>query len=190
MTETGGSSRLILGLTGPNASGKSEVALHLQTAGFASHSLSDIVREEATLRGLDHSRKNLIAVGNELRRAEGPGVLAARIVSRLGERDVVDSIRNPSEVAELRRLSGFYLIGLDAPVELRYQRARRRGRLGDGDTLADFIVREEAENTSDPAAQQLRATLGLADVVVRNEGEIGALLERIDQLVTGWSGSV
>ncbi len=126
-------------------------------------------------------------MGNDLRRAEGPGVLALHIAPRLGDRDVVDSIRNPKEVDELRRLTGFHLIGLDAPVEMRYERARRRGRLGDGDTLADFVAREEAENTSDPAAQQLRATLKLADVVVRNEGELAVLLGRIDQLVTEWS---
>jgi dephospho-CoA kinase len=181
--------RLIIGLTGPNASGKSALASHLESRDFRLHSLSDIVREEAGARGLDHSRENLIAVGNELRRAEGPGVLAARLGPRIGRRDVVDSIRNPSEVAELRRLEGFHLVGLDAPVELRFQRARQRGRIGDGTTLEEFVRMEESENTSDPAAQQLRATLELADVILLNDGSLASLLERADRLLDQWGGT-
>ena len=38
---------LVIGLTGPNAAGKGEVANHLEARGFRLHSLSDIVREEA-----------------------------------------------------------------------------------------------------------------------------------------------
>ena len=179
--------RLIVGLTGPNASGKSEVAVHLQRLGFACHSLSDIVREEASARGLDHSRAHLIAVGNDLRRVGGPGVLASRIRSRLAQRDVVDSIRNPAEVEELRRVPGFHLLGLDASVELRFERSRRRGRLGDGECLEDFMAKEEAENTADPAAQQLRATLQLADVTLVNDSELPSLIEQVDRTLSEWS---
>ncbi len=179
--------RLIVGLTGPNASGKSEVAAHLRRLGFACHSLSDIVREEASARGLDHSRVHLIAVGNDLRRAGGPGVLASRIRSRLAQRDVVDSIRNPAEVEELRRVPGFHLLGLDASVELRFQRSRRRARPGDGASLEDFMAKEEAENTTDPAAQQLRATLQLADVTLVNDGELQSLLDDIDRILSEWA---
>jgi len=183
------SARLIVGLTGPNASGKSEVAGHLKRLGFACHSLSDIVREEAGARGLAHSREHLIAVGNELRRAGGPGVLASRIRSRLAQRDVVDSIRNPAEVEELRREPGFHLLGLDASVELRFQRSRLRGRLGDGTSLDDFMATEEAENTTDPAAQQLRATLRMADVTLVNDGELPSLLQQVDRILSQWSAA-
>ncbi len=187
MADSKAAVRLIVGLTGPNASGKSEVAAHLQRLGFACHSLSDIVREEASARGLDHSRVHLIAVGNDLRRAGGPGVLASRIRSRLAERDVVDSIRNPAEVEELRRVPGFHLLGLDASVELRFERSRRRARLGDGACLEDFIAKEEAENTADPAAQQLRATLQLADTILVNDGELQSLLDGIDRILSEWA---
>ena len=39
-----------MGLTGPNASGKGEVALYLGGHGYSLHSLSDVVREEAVRR--------------------------------------------------------------------------------------------------------------------------------------------
>ncbi len=107
-----------MGLTGPNASGKGEVASFLAASGFDVHSLSDAVREEATRRGLDHSRDHLIRVGVDLRSEHGPGALALSVLPRLKWRAVVDSIRNPGEVEVLRRLPHFLLLGIDAPQAL------------------------------------------------------------------------
>ena len=178
----------VVGLTGPNAAGKSVVAEHLKGRGYAYHSLSDIVREEAARRGLSPTRAHLIATGNDLRRSGGPMILAVRIGDRLGGRDVVDSIRNPAEVEELRRDPAFRLLGIDASMELRFERARLRGRLGDGDTLDEFRQREEEENTADPAAQQLRATLALADAQVRNDGSLSDLERQVDEILEAWGG--
>ena len=97
---------MVIGLTGPNAAGKGEVAAWLVSRGYTYHSLSDVLREELERRSLPPTRENLIAVGNELRAAEGAGALVARIGARLTGSDVVDSIRNPSEVEALRRLPG------------------------------------------------------------------------------------
>ena len=59
---------MIIGLTGKNAAGKGEVAEYLKKKGFVYYSLSDVIREEATEKGLEHSRENLINLGNELRK--------------------------------------------------------------------------------------------------------------------------
>src|SRR2546427_18681 len=72
---------LVVGLTGPNASGKGEAATFLASQGFSVRSLSDVVRDEATRRGLDHSRDNLIRVGVEMRARHGPGALARRVLA-------------------------------------------------------------------------------------------------------------
>jgi dephospho-CoA kinase len=171
---------VVIGLTGANAAGKGEVALYLATLGFRVHSLSDIVREEAMARGLGLSREHLIRVGNELRRAGGPGVLAERILPRLGARDVVDSIRNPGEVEVLRRATRFVLLAVDAPEALRFARSRARGRDGDPLTLEAFREREREENSSDPDAQRLLATFRLADRTLLNDGTIDDLESRVD----------
>ena len=175
-----------MGLTGPNAAGKSEVARHLVQRGFAYHSLSDIVREEADRLSLDHSRENLIRVGNDLRREGGPAVLARRIRSRLQGNSVIDSIRNPAEVKELRRDGRFRLLGVEAPIEVRFQRSQRRARIGDGDSLDEFRRREEMENTSDPAAQQLRATLALADARLSNGAGLEDLFRGVEEQLATW----
>jgi len=178
--------KLILGLTGPNASGKGEIAEHLRRRGFAVHSLSDIVREEAAARGLPPERENLIRVGNLLREAGGAGVLAERILPRLGTRDVVDSIRNPAEVQVLRRLPHFMLLGVQASWSLRFQRSRARARPGDPETEEGFRLREAQENTSDPRAQQLQATFEMADRIVLNEGNLDELRLTLDNLIADY----
>ena len=38
-----------------------------------------MVREEADRRGINHTRESLQEIGNELRQAQGPGVLGIRV---------------------------------------------------------------------------------------------------------------
>jgi len=175
---------LVIGLTGPNASGKGEVADYLGRHGFSVHSLSDIIREEAARRDLPPEREHLIRIGNLLRREGGAAVLASRLRPRLCRRAVVDSIRNPAEVQELRRLSHFVLIGVRATMEQRFARSQRRARPGDPRTLEEFRQRELQENSSDPEAQQLDATFGLADRVLDNDADLPRLHAAIARLLS------
>ena len=94
---------MVIGLTGPNAAGKGEAALYIKSKGFVYHSLSDILREEAKKSGIEASRENLIRLGNELRRKNGPAFLAIRAIKGLRntENHIVDSIRNPAEIEAL-----------------------------------------------------------------------------------------
>lgn len=172
---------MIIGLTGPNAAGKGEVASCFVSNGFRYHSLSDVLRDELEATGTPPTRDNLIALGNDLRSRLGPGALALKIRPRLSGRDIVDSIRNPSEVEVLRQSQDFVLVGVDAPVEVRYRRALERGRPGDGGTLQEFEAREARENSTDPARQQLARTFALADHVLLNDGT----LEDLRRLATG-----
>jgi dephospho-CoA kinase len=177
-----------VGLTGPNAAGKGEVAQLLTAQGYAYHSLSDVVREEAGARGLTVSRENLVLIGNELRRNGGPGALVDRLAPRLTPPAVIDSVRNPGEVEALRRLERFYLLGVRAPAEVRFQRIRSRGRLGDIRTLAEFRAYERRENSSAAGEQRILATLDLADGVVDNDTTLAALHRRVRELLDSAAG--
>jgi dephospho-CoA kinase len=176
---------LVVGVTGPNAAGKGEVSAYLRGLGFTVHSLSDIVREEAKALGLPPEREHLIRVGTSLREQGGAGVLAARLIPRLGRRDVVDSIRNPAEVQTLRQVPGFVLVGVDAAARVRFARSRLRARAGDPESFDEFEARERQENSANPAGQQLRATFALADRVVHNDGDLDALHRSVDALLAG-----
>ncbi len=175
----------LIGLTGLNASGKGTVAEYLIEKGFSYYSLSDIVRDYATEKGLDHSRENLIVCGNELREKFGPSVLAKRALEKIKEdgssKPVVDSIRNVFEIEELRKIPGFLLIGIDAPVETRFERSKKRGRIGFETNLQDFIAVEQKENSEDPEKQQLFKCLESADIVIINNGSLKDLETRIEK---------
>jgi len=175
---------LVIGITGRNCAGKDSAAESLIRRGFERHSLSDVLREELRARGEAITRPALIAVGNELRAKEGPGVLARRVQSMMRTDFVaIVSVRNPAEVACLRGLEDFVLLGVDAPVEVRFRRESGRGRESAPQTLDEFVELEERENTADPNAQQLDATMALADHVLVNDGTVEELEEDVAAFV-------
>lgn len=179
---------MIIGLTGKNAAGKGEVANYLKSKGFVYYSLSDAIREEAGKRGLEHSRDTLISLGNELRKKFGNGILAERISEKIkkekaaGKKDfVVDSIRNPGEIAELRKSEGFLLVGVVTEQKIRFQRLLKRGRIGDASTFEEFKKQEERENNDEASGQQLDKCLEMADKHISSSGTIDEANKEFDE---------
>ncbi len=177
---------MIVGLTGKFAAGKGTVAELLKERGFVYHSLSDVLRDELRARGTPESRESLLALGNELRAADGPAALAIRIQAKLrdGRRHIVDSIRTPAEVEVLRQLPGFFLLGVDADPQVRFRRLRARARVGDPETFEHFAALEARESaSSNPASQQLHATWALADEIVDNGGTVETLHASVEAVL-------
>ncbi len=179
---------MITGVTGFFCAGKDTMAELLHAKGFAHISLSDIIRQELAARRLEVTIPNLTAVGNELRREYGPGVLAQRALERMdfGRNWVVTSIRHPSEVAVLRRRIDFSLVFIDAPQRMRFARSVLRARSGDPTTFKEFAAWEARQldpHQGDPAAQAMAACRDLADQRMDNSGTIDDLRAKIDALV-------
>lgn len=179
---------MIIGLTGKNAAGKGELASHMKSKGFVYFSLSDALREEATKRGLDHSRDTLINLGNELRKKFGNGVLAEKVNEKIkkgqaaGKKDfVIDSIRNPGEIRELRKNKGFLLVGVITDEKIRFQRLLKRNRLGDAATFEEFKKHEDRENNDEASGQQLDRCLELADKHISSSGTIDEANREFDK---------
>ncbi|HEY8055128.1 MAG TPA: deaminase [Terriglobales bacterium] len=180
---------MIIGLTGTNGSGKTTLADQLKACGFYYLSLSDEIRAELATQGVTATRENLIECGNRLRREFGRAVLAERTRARISpERNyAVDSIRHPDEVTALRQLSGFYLLAIEAPLEVRYQRARARGGPRAPQSFEKFVELEKRELAGvDPEAQNLPACAAMADAVLVNDGDVAQLQQRAEAVITGW----
>ena len=180
---------MIIGLTGKNASGKGEVAAYLKTKGFLYFSLSNELRKEAKEKGIKPVRENLIKLGNELREKFGANYLAKKInlkINNLIKKNknnfVVDSIRSPYEAKELMKNKDFILVGVDAPIELRFKRLLERNRIGDAKTLEEFKQQEERENLKSDTNQQLDETFKLSQKIILNGGSLEKLHEKIDDL--------
>ena len=176
---------MIIGLTGTNASGKTSIVEYLKSKGFEYHSLSDVIREELTRRGLEHSRDNLRRVGNELRQTFGAAALAEIVSQNIGaKRVIIDSIRNVAEVARLRELKQFYLIAVDAPLEVRFQRAKSRGRAENADDIQAFADAENKEKSRTATAQNIDQCMKLADFTIHNDGSLVDLHNKVDAILT------
>jgi dephospho-CoA kinase len=172
----------LIGLTGTNGAGKGEAAAYFMAKGYAYFSLSDVIREELRARGEAVSRDNLIRTGNELRERYGPNVLAKRTVAKVGGPAVVDSIRNTHEVAYLRLQPGFFLLAIDAPVEVRFARVAVRGRDESAADLEAFRNKEDQERTGGETAQQLEACMAAADRLILNDGTIPDLHRKLEEI--------
>ena len=178
---------MLIGLTGRNAAGKGEVAKYLQTKSFYYYSLSDAIREELRARKLEVSRESLIQVGNELRQRFGPSILADRIVelTRPDRNYIIDSIRNPAEVATLRKACReFKLIRVDAPLQTRFDRTVARRRENDPITFEAFVALETREASGDPMSQNLDEVEKLADEILVNDSSLEELRPKIDVMVS------
>lgn len=172
---------MIIGLTGGNCSGKGEIVKYFEKKGFQVLSLSDCLRKEANKRNLPHSREILTGLGNELRKKHGSGILAKRVIKKMKTDNVIiDSIRNPGEINELRKLKNFFLLGVKAPLKIRFLRSIKRSRTGDMRTLYKFKKQEAEENRNKKTNQQLKECMRLADRVILNNGTILDLHRKID----------
>ncbi len=175
---------MILGLTGTNASGKTTIVNYLISKGFDHYSLSDIIRDELARLGRTPSRENLIQMGNQLRAEKGPAVLAEMIKSKLSGRDtVIDSIRNVFEVRSLKQLPDFFLVAVDAPEIIRFERAMARNRPENVSDLAEFLAIEGRERSDQQHQQNIAACMALADFRIFNNGDFDQLQRQVDGIL-------
>lgn len=177
--------KIIIGVTGTFCAGKDTVADYLVRNGFFYLSLSDLVREECLRRNCYNGRDDLIRVANELRQSRGFGILAEMALEKVKEKEkvVIVSIRNPGEVEEFKKNINFFMINVDAPINLRYQRAQQRGKIDDKVNFEKFKAQEDFERKGSGSQQQLDKVASMADYTIINNGTIEDLNKKIDQIL-------
>lgn len=113
-----------------------------------------MLREEADRRGIEKTRQALTDIADELRLKKGHGVLAEMALAKIAKMKetndvvIIDSIRNPGEAEMLRAAlkKHFFLIFVDAPLELRYKRSLDRKREGEGGkSFEQFKAKDDEE---------------------------------------------
>ena len=134
---------MIVGLTGTLASGKGLISDFFKRKGFVYLSLSDTLRDILREKNVELTRKNLQDWGNKLREEQGSDYLAKKVFEKIHYNEcknvVVDGIRNPAEVKYLNNLRNFFLVAVDAPSKVRFERIKSRNRESDPSTWSEFI---------------------------------------------------
>ncbi|MEM5766155.1 MAG: AAA family ATPase [Candidatus Aenigmatarchaeota archaeon] len=178
----------VIGITGTIGSGK-EVVKEILIKNFSCYSvsLSSVIQSQLKNKA---DRKTLQDMGNELRKKYGSFILAKLATDYL-QRDkemiIVYGIRNPGEVDYLRKTFGnkFFLIAVDAPRELRWERIKNMAREGDPKAWDEFVVVDERDQGVGEGleGQQVRRCIDMADMLIRNDGDINQLNEKIDKFI-------
>lgn len=182
--------KMIVGIAGKIAAGKTTVAKFLEEFGFCriscSEPLFDILTgntqgyswvPEVEFKG-EPTRENLIELGRILKEKYGEDILIRLAVDKLRncENIAIDGVRSMGEVDAIKRMGGI-VVYIEAKPEIRFERLRRRGSSKDRGikSLEDLLKFDEWE-------EKLYETTKIkekADIVIVNEGTLEELRDKI-----------
>ncbi|WP_417478814.1 anti-phage dCTP deaminase [Maricaulis maris] len=188
---------LIIAVVGPIGSGSSTVAREILSKFKSEYEYEgEIIKASAIISELsnqveveiDHKNtvsriKGLQEAGTKIRSKYGSDYLVSKIVEKInlkrGEAStsvvtrrhvtIIDSLKHPFEVMQLRRLyeDAFWVFGVFAPEQIRAQRLKSSGF--SGGAAADVIELDRSENKKH--GQQVEKTMHMSDFFIRNSGE-------------------
>ncbi len=183
---------LVFAFVGAPAAGKTEAASAAKEFDIPVITMGEVIREELRKRGLSLNDKNAGRVANELREREGLDAIANRCIPLIKAQKksagknkkviVVDGIRGIGEVETFKKEFDphFVLVRVDAPLQLRYERIKSRGRGDDLLSIEEFMEREERE-----LGWGMEEAMKKADKVVKNEGYLEEFKEQIKGVLAG-----
>ena len=103
---------------------------------------------------------------------------------------IVDGIRNPAEIMELRKLKNFFLIVVDAPSTIRFRRMVEINRESDPKTWEDFLridARDKGMNESE-SGQSVARCMKQADFTLINDKTLEETKEKVEIYCGGYIG--
>lgn len=173
---------LIIGLTGSFGSGCTYIAENILSSHYESGSLSGIVKDlyEQIVGRKHECRNDLQEFGDQQRNEKGKDFFANEVIALINKSDknewVVDSIRNPAEIQAFRNRSrNFYLIGVYAEKETRWQRIKEKNEYKGDRNRFDKDDEKDTGKDSPAYGQRVSDCYYEADIVLRNEEEVIAL---------------
>lgn len=179
---------ITIGITGTLGAGKGTIVDYLvKEKGFVHFSVRDFITQEIERRGMPVNRDSMTIVGNDLRKQHSPSYITDELYKQAqetGKNCIIESVRTPLEVSELRKNSNFYLFAIDADAKVRYERIVVRGSSTDNVSFETFIANEQREMTSDdPNKQNLKACIEQADYLFSNDGDFEDLHQKIEEVL-------
>ena len=175
----------VIAFVGLPLSGKTTASKVAEEMGIPVVCMGDVVREEARRRNLPLTDEVLGKIANELREKEGMDAIAKRCIPLIREKGkdvgvvVVDGIRGIAEVEAFKRaFDDFILIAVEAPLEVRFQRALKRKRSDDVKSIEELKERDRRE-----LSWNLAKALEIADFTIENTSSLDEFREKVRDLL-------
>jgi dephospho-CoA kinase len=173
---------IVVCLIGLNASGKDTIADILGEKGFKSLSCGDVLRKMAKEQGKPLEQELLLAMTEPLKRELGEGFLGKMLLDEFKknswEKCVANGLRRWGEWKELEKADKAIMILVDAPENIRFDRAVKRGR--DGDKLDRDEFNRYDKKLASIGLEKLKAN---ADYIIDNSGTIEELKVLVGNLL-------
>ncbi len=178
---------MLIGLTGRIAAGKETLTDFLRKKGFVYLETSKMLAEELKKRGLEINRWNMQNLGDELREKDGAGALMKMLLKKTEPNKdyIFDSLRNAGEAEFLRNnVKDFFLIAVDAPQKLRFERILRRNKASDPKTWEEFLKIDNRDffDETNPMGQQVGKCMEVADFKITNDADLEKSMKEIEDV--------
>ncbi|MFH0864048.1 MAG: AAA family ATPase [Candidatus Gottesmanbacteria bacterium] len=179
--------RLIIGTVGLPGSGKTTIANYLSKQRFIVVRLSGFLEAEAKKKYGRINRLTLQDIGNEFRKKYGPSVLAELAIKQVKNKNrvVIDGIRNVAEIKFLKQQGSFYLVGINADPQIRYQRLLKikAKALPKWEEFLRLDARDNGRGQSSSGLQVNKCLAKADTVIVHNSQDPQELYEKLDKLL-------
>lgn len=138
----------ILAIVGLPGSGKTTAIEAINDLGCVV-TMGDVVRNEAKRRDIEPSGSNLGKIAQQLRKNEGPGIIAKKCVELIKKKKdniiIIDGIRSLAEVNVFRKFWKFPIIAVIVDEKKRLRRLFKRSRSDDPKNLEELKARDNRE---------------------------------------------
>jgi dephospho-CoA kinase len=160
--------RTVVVLAGMPGAGKSLASTVAKQSGIPVLVSGDVVRLEAKKRGLEPTRSNLGRLMLEIRKKEGMGAVARRLLPLIDQTTapvvVYEGARNMEEIDELKKHYTVSSVAVHASPRSRYQRLLRRKRQDQPNNWKQFLERDNRE-----LKVGIGRVISLSDRMIENE---------------------
>jgi dephospho-CoA kinase len=180
---------IIIGLIGPMASGKSTATEYIAKKYQAkTYRFSDIMRDLLQRLYLPSSRDNLIQISIVLRQEFGNDLFAKTMAEDIKNDEkheyiVVEGIRREEDIAYLKLLPNFHMIGISGEIKTRYHRLTSRQEKSDDQqkTYEDFVAdhQRETEKSIVPLMEKVEYLIDNNGTIEDFYSEIQNIIEKI-----------
>jgi len=187
--------KMIVGIVGKIAAGKTTVAKFFEEKGFCRVSCSEPLIDLLTYKVSSYSwipelperreptRENLLEFGRYLKEKYRGDILVKLAIDkkRNCKNIVIDGVRSREEIEAIKRWGG-KMIYVEATPKTRFKRLMKRKASKDRDikTFEDFMAIDEAEEK----LYHTEELKNLADFVIVNEGSLKELKKKIEEIIT------